>query len=200
MSINVIGVTGPSGAGKSSLCEYAEKNNVKYINADEVYHSMLTPDTECTAALAREFGEGILSTDGSPDRKKLGEIVFSSDDALKRLNGLVLGFVITEIKKIIALYEENGEKNVIVDAPTLIESGFDRECDAVVSVLAPKHSRIERIQKRDSITYESAQTRVNAQKSDEFYIDNSDFILVNEGDRAQFEEQVGQLLDVILKN
>ena len=121
MSINIIGITGPSGAGKSILCTYLAKKNIPVINADEVYHSLLVKGSPCTLALADEFGCEILSDDGTPDRKKLGAIVFSSDEKLKKLNSIVLGFVIDKINELIEKLAAQGEKNVALDAPTLIE-------------------------------------------------------------------------------
>lgn len=200
MSINIIGVTGPSGSGKSSILGYAKENDIPFIDADEVYHSLLTKNSECTNALVGEFGSEILNADGTPDRKRLGELVFSDEEKLSSLNKIVLGFVIRKIEAAIDEYEGNGYKNVIVDAPTLIESGFNKECHAVISVLCPRDTRIERICERDGISYEMASARVDAQPNDEFYIDSSDFILINDRDIESFTAQVTELLDVITKN
>lgn len=192
--INIIGITGPSGAGKSMLCTYLAEKSIPVINADEVYHSLLVKDSPCTAALADEFGEGILAVDGTPDRKKLGAIVFSSDEKLERLNSIVLGFVIDKINKIIRSLAHKGAKTVVLDAPTLIESGFSRECDTVVSVLAPKQERIERIKLRDNITEEAALMRVNAQKSDDFYRENSHYVIMNDSGSDELYNSFDKLL------
>ena len=180
--INIIGITGPSGAGKSLICEYIAKKNIPVIDADAVYHSLLTKDSPCTSALANEFGSKIIAPDGTPDRKKLGAIVFSSEKKLQRLNTIVLHFVIDKIDEMIKELSTKGEKNVVVDAPTLIESGFGARCNYIVSVLAPRNDRIARICARDGITKESAVLRTDAQKSDSFYTDNSHHVLYNDGD------------------
>ena len=196
MSINIIGITGPSGAGKSVLCTYLASKGIPVINADEVYHSLLVKNSPCTLALAKEFGEEILSPEGTPDRKKLGAIVFSSDEKLKRLNSIVLGFVIDKINEIIASLEKEGQRTVVLDAPTLIESGFSKECDSVLSVLSPKQDRLRRIVKRDGISEEAALLRTNAQKSDEFYTENSHHVIINDSGTESlyraFEEIYGK--------
>ena len=198
MSINIIGITGPSGAGKSLLCTYLAEKNIPVINADEVYHSLLVKNSPCTVALACEFGADILSPDGTPDRKKLGAIVFSSDEKLEKLNSIVLGFVIDRINEIIRSFEARGEKNVVLDAPTLIESGFSRECNTVVSVLAPRAERIERIMTRDNISEEAALMRVNAQKSDEFYIENSSCVIMNDSGADELYKSFDKLFAQIV--
>ncbi len=199
MSINVIGITGPSGSGKSVLCTYLEKRNIPMIDADAVYHSLLVAGSDCTNALSTEFGAQILDESGVPDRKKLGAIVFSSAERLEKLNEIVLGFVLVEIRKIIAGFEKDGHKNVLVDAPTLIESGFSKECDTVISVIAPKDVRVERICKRDGITVEKAKQRIDAQPNDDFYKSNSNYLLVNDNRNDEFYSRADDLLSKILK-
>lgn len=200
MAIKIIGVTGPSGAGKSFLSSVLAKNDLPVIDADSVYHSLLTKDSDCTRTLVGEFGTQILNQDGVPNTQKLGAIVFSSEEKLKKLNSLVLGFVIVKIKEIIADLEKQGRLAVIIDAPTLIESGFYRECDVVVSVLCTKEERIERIIERDGISHEKAIMRVSAQKDDDFYKINSNYVLFNNDDTENFEATVNELFDNILSS
>ncbi len=195
--MKIIGITGQSGSGKSSLCVYLEKHGIPCINADEVYHSLLSPDSECTAAIVRGFGEGILASDGSPDRKKLASIVFSDADKLDKLNRITLGFAIDRIKQMLDRLREKGHRFAAVDAPTLIESGFYRECDFVVSVLASPESRICRIMSRDGISEEKARERTAAQKDDSFYTDKSDFIIRNDSDVDTFIADAQKLLENI---
>ena len=199
MPINVIGITGPSGAGKSLFCNFLNKDNVPMIDADKLYHSMLVSGSPCTAAISKEFGDGVLDEDGCPDRKKLSDIVFSSPEKLIRLNTVVLGFVLDEIRSLISEAEQKGYKNILIDAPTLIESGFHRECNYVVSIIAPKEERIKRICLRDGIDLSRARARVEAQKADEFYIENSDFVLVNDSDIKDFEEKAQKVCAEIVK-
>ena len=194
MPIKVIGLTGPSGAGKSSLSRIAIKENISFIDADRVYHSLLTPKSDCTVALVREFGADILDENGAPDTKKLASIVFSSEEKLGTLNSLVLRFVIEKIRLMISELEASGADRVIVDAPTLIESGFHRECDTVISVIAPKDDRISRICLRDAISRDAAKKRVASQHSDEFYITHSDIVIMNDTDENSFIERSRDIL------
>lgn len=192
--MRIIGITGPTGAGKSLLCSELEKNNIPTVDADSVYHSLLVPPSECLDALRREFGDGVFAPDGTLDRKALGKIVFSDRGKLALLNSTVLSIVIAKIREIIADHAAKGGEVIAIDAPTLIESGFSAECDTVISVLAPKELRIARIVERDRITHEEAQRRVNAQKSDDFYIAHSDLLLINDKDAELFLDEVRDIL------
>ena len=195
--MNIIGITGPTGAGKSLLCVELKKANIPCIDADKVYHSLLLPPSECLNALRRAFGDEIFSDDGKLDRAKLGAIVFNSPEKLELLNKTVLGNVLCEIRNIISDYKHKGFSTVAVDAPTLIESGFYKECSTVISVLASKETRLARIMERDSLTEEKAKLRINAQKSDEFYEEYSDIIIKNNGNQKQFKEEIESIIKTI---
>ena len=191
--LRTVGITGPSGSGKSLLCEYIKNVGVPCIDADALYHSMLTPHAPVLQAISDAFGADVLNSDGTLNRPALGACVFGDNEKLERLNATVLPFVIEEIKKRIGELEAQGHSLVAVDAPTLIESGFYRECDMVVSVIAPSEIRIKRIAERDGISTEKAALRVSAQHSDDFYTDASDITLINDADQADFARRALEL-------
>ncbi len=198
--MNIIGVTGPTGAGKSLLCHYLCETGIPCIDADGVYHSMLLPPSECLDALRIAFGDEIFTPDGSLDRTKLGAIVFSSKEKLQLLNDTVLPRVLNTINRIISDYKDQGLTTVALDAPTLIESGFHKECTYVISVLASADTRLKRIIERDELSSEKAELRIKAQRDDEFYIDHSNFILRNDGNPEKFKSDIISLISKLELN
>ena len=192
--MKVIGITGPSGAGKSLLCRFLEEKNIPCIDADAVYHSLLLPPSECLDAVRRAFGDDVFSGE-QLDRSALGAAVFGNKDKLELLNKTVLDYVLVEIRRIISDYARQGFSTVAVDAPTLIESGFDKECTTVISVTAPENARLLRIIERDLIPEEKALMRIRAQKSDEFYREHSDIVIENSGSLEEFQSKIIKLLD-----
>lgn len=192
--MRIIGITGPSGAGKSLLSAVLEKHSIPTIDADGVYHSLLIPPSPCLDALRSAFGNGIFLSDGSLDRSALGAIVFSDEQKLALLNSTVLSLVLERTRQIIRQLEADGYSAVAVDAPTLFESGFDSECDLVVSVLAPLEDRLARITSRDGISKEAAMLRLEAQKDDEFYTSRSDAVLVN---NSTFDALANKLCELL---
>ena len=192
--MKIIGVTGPSGAGKSLFGECAMSFGIEVIDADKVYHSLLVPPSECLDELRKAFGDGIFTPSGELSREALGKIVFSDPEKLSLLNGTVLKVVLEKIRGMISQLQRNGASCVIVDGPTLIESGFHKECDAVISVLASKETRLNRIIARDNISRERAEARIKAQNPDSFYVDASNHIINNDGDREDFFRKAELLL------
>ena len=196
--MKIIGITGPTGAGKSLLSEYFSERAIPVIDADEVYHSLLIPPSPCLDALRAAFGDGIFLEDGSLNRPALSEIVFHDPVELNRLNQTVLNFVLDTIRTMIHAIKSDGALAVAVDAPTLIESGFHRECDVVVSVLAPAEKRLGRIVERDHLSEERARARIDSQPNDDFYRTHSHAVLVNDGDVNRFHREADALLAQLL--
>lgn len=192
--MKIIGITGPTGAGKSLVSEYLARRGLPVIDADEVYHRLLIPPSPCLDALRAAFGDGVFHEDGSLDRPALSEIVFHDKEKLGLLNHTVLDMVLEEIRSRIRVLETMGETVVAVDAPTLIESGFHRECDTVLSVLAPEALRRYRIMERDHLSPERAWERIHGQQPDDFYREHSQHVLINDGDQAALEARVASLL------
>ncbi|MBE6596033.1 MAG: dephospho-CoA kinase [Ruminococcaceae bacterium] len=191
---HIIGITGPSGSGKSLLCKYIEDAGIPCIDADEVYHSMLTPNSQIMNALQNAFGDGILLSDGSLNRVFLSNEVFNDPQKLELLNSTVLPIVIEKIEELISELAPTNSR-VAVDAPTLIESGFHKKCDTVVAVVAPEEVRIARIQARDSISRERAAARIKAQKPSEFYTSAADVVLLNGSGIESFSKSAMALVE-----
>ena len=74
----IIGITGPSGSGKSLFCSMLAERGFTVLDCDKIYHDMISAPGECTAALAREFGNEILNAQGGIDRSALADRVFNS--------------------------------------------------------------------------------------------------------------------------
>ena len=180
--VKVVGLTGPSGAGKSELCHILETRGLPSLNADEVYHSLLYPNSPCVKAIAERFGGKVLDKNGSLDRAALASVVFSADgnEKLEELNRITHAFVIPEMLEKLKEFEKSGVDAVICDVPLLFESDFDQKCDFTVAVLADSSERVKRIVARDKISETAAKNRVSAQKNDEFYTSRADIVIKNE--------------------
>ena len=191
-----IGLTGPSGAGKGMVASLFEGYGVPSIDTDAVYHALLVPPSACLDELVERFGAGILTEDGLLDRKALAAMVFAPghEDDLKDLNRITHRHVLDEARRRLAIYRAEGKTAVLVDAPQLFESGFDAECDYVLAVLAPRDLRLARIMARDGLDESRAIARMDAQKSDDFFREHADAILVNDGRAEDLQAGIRDLL------
>ena len=180
--MRIIGVTGPSGAGKGAVSEYMNiAHGFKVIDADKVYHDIISAPSDCVRELSENFGKDVLNENGGIDRKALSKLVFGEEnkDKLLLLNKIAHRYVTYEINKLLKEYSNDGVEVCIIDAPLLIEAGINDICDYVIAVVADKKLRATRISKRDGIDVEAALLRINSQKPDSFYMDNSDWTIPN---------------------
>ncbi len=175
----LIGLTGPSGSGKSRVAEIFSCFGLPVINADEVYHQLLVPPSPCLEELVERFGNTILTSAGTLNRRELANIVFSDPASLAALNSITHRYVMEEILRRTEQLRREETRAAILDAPQLFEAGANRMCGAVVSVLADKNLRLERILQRDGIDRDAALRRIAAQRSDEFFRSHSDYIIEN---------------------
>ena len=194
-----IGLTGGSGSGKSTAACMFASCGAKIVDADAVYHSLVSAPSACVSELVLVFGEDILSPDGGLDRKKLAKLVFGSTPeakaSLRRLNEITHRYVRLECERLIDSYEQSGEETVVLDVPLLFESGFDRICDVTVAVLAPRPVRLARIMARDGIDEASAAARLASQPNDDFYRERAKFLLINDGGIEELRLQVLAVLE-----
>lgn len=195
--MKILGLTGPSGAGKGAACAIFEAFGIPSIDTDAVYHRLLEEGGSIKDELCATFGQDILDEHGKIDRKKLGAAVFGKENTpslLHTLNTITHKYVMARVHDMMQAIRQNGAIAVLIDAPLLFEAGIEKECDAVIGVLADRETRLCRITKRDHITKKAAQMRIDAQKSDDFYREACQYILENNNDHAALEAQIRRLL------
>lgn len=193
----VIGITGPTGAGKTTALRQLEQMGGYVLDADKVYHNLLASSVELKQALTDRFGVEILDENNQIDRKKLGSLVFQDAVALEELNTISHHHVVAEIAREIEKARSHYPVAAI-DAIGLFESGADQICDTTLAVVAPPEIRVERIMAREGISREYAQSRVSAQKSDEFYTTLCEHVLENNcATSAEFGEKARDIFELI---
>ena len=199
--MKVIGLTGGSGSGKSLVAAALLENGVNTLDTDAVYHRLISENTPCTEEIVGHFGEIVRAAGGGIDRAALRGIVMADgqrETALPLLNSITHKYVLEACRGWLAAQESGGAALAAIDAPQLFESGFDRECDAVIAVIAPKEMRVERILLRDGITQKEAEQRILAQKEDEFFRTHADFVILNDQDKEKVRKEVVQILSALL--
>lgn len=195
--ICVIGLTGQTGAGKSSVSKIIRSQGVSVIDCDVLAREVVANEKGCLADLALEFSILILNMDGTLNRKKLAEIVFGDPKKLERLNALIFPYIRDYLKERVERLEAQGEQLVVLDAPTLFESGIDADCDSVISVIAPEAQRLNRIVVRDHLTDEEARRRILAQHNDAFYTSRSQIVIVNDKDLQELHVKTLELVAML---
>lgn len=188
----VIGLTGPTGAGKSSVWPIARELGFKIVDCDFLARVAVEKESNGLKSLCEVFGNGILLPDGSLNRKALAEIAFSSHEKTELLNETLLPHIVSLVER------EIDADYVLLDAPTLFESGIQNRCDKTVAVLSDDAFRIKRIMRRDNIDADAARLRMSAGKGDEFYLKNADMVFYNNGNLQEFLLKIKDYLESII--
>ena len=185
----IIGITGSSGAGKSTICEILKKEyNVKIINADQIAKRLSNKGTNYMNDIIKSFGNDIVDEKGELKRKKLGQIIYNNPEKRKKLNDCTFKYIKKEIEE--EIKKTKDKVTIIIDAPLLFECGLEELCDKVIGVISKRDLQLERIVIRDNIDYEQAESRLNAQECNEFYIKRCDVIIENNNNIEDIEKKI----------
>ena len=201
--MKIIGLCGGSGCGKGMVSSLFLKLGIPSIDTDLVYKEITSFRSSCIEALIEAFGESIANEDGSLNREVMRSKVFfdqNKESNIKLLNRITHKFILDETRKRIDQYEAKGKNAVIVDAPLLFESEFDKLCDVTVAVIADEDKRIDRIMSRDGISYDHAKNRINSQLSTSELIKKVDLVIENNGDINELSSKVTKIYDYIKEN
>ncbi len=192
--MKIIGLTGGSGAGKGVVAQIMCGRGAGLVDADAIYRRLCATDKEMLSELDGEFC-GVLTDSGTLDRPKLAATVFSDAGKLCRLNEITFPYIRRAAQEEIRLQESC--PIVLLDAPTLFETGADSMCSDTVGVLADLEIRASRIMSRDNLSFEAAHARLAAQPADSFYIRRCGHILVNNGDIAALRRETDCLYKIL---
>lgn len=178
-----VAITGPSGSGKSTLLELLGSKGYPIIDCDKIAHQLQSPGEKCYRDLVEAFGEEILRSDGSINRKLLAAKAFSSKENTVKLNSITHHYILDRVYFLCEQYEKEGNECVFIEGGALFESGLDKKCNKIVLLTSSYESLIERICDRDSIGRDAAERRLKSQIDLDFLTRNSHLILFNNSER-----------------
>src|SRR5215469_10667919 len=194
-----IGVTGGIGSGKSTVTKFLEALGAPTIDADKVGHAIYAPDGPAYSDMIAAFGRGILASDGTIDRRKLGPIVFADAGALKRLNSIVHPKMFARMGEMIKHLRAGGERNpIVVEAAILIEANWQALFDEIWLVVTSKERVVERIERDRGLKPEQTEARIRAQLPDEERQKHSTLVITNNGTLDELRETVTHLWQAAL--
>jgi dephospho-CoA kinase len=189
----IAGLTGGIACGKSTVAGLFESLGTIIIDADQVAREVVMPGEPGLDAIIGEFGHRVLQADGTLDRKGLGTIVFSDEDARLKLNGLLHPLIRDrmEQKKNQAL--QKNPPLLLLDIPLLLESKNQHPVEAIIVVYVPEPVQLARLMNRDNISANDAMNRIKAQLPIEEKAKLADYVIDNSGTIEETRTQVESL-------
>lgn len=183
----IVGLTGGIGSGKTAASNHFKSLGVSIVDADEVSRQVVEPGTPALAKISEHFGEKILNTDGSLNRRALRSIVFENPVEKKWLESLLHPLIAQETFR--QLQTSQSPYTLFV-SPLLIEIGQDKMTHRILVIDAPESAQVARTVVRDNSDEESVKAIINTQSSRAQRLAKADDIILNDGDLAHLEKQV----------
>ena len=190
----IIGITGGIASGKSTVTEFLRQKGFQVVDADAVVHQLQKPGGRLYQVLVEHFGEKILFENGELNRPLLASLIFSNPEEQewsKRTQGEIIREELAALRNLFA----QTEALFFMDIPLLFEQNYASWFDETWLVYVNRDVQLERLMKRDQISKEAAESRLNSQWPLERKISLDSHSLDNNGNREQLIAQVVQLLE-----
>ena len=167
----IVGLTGGIASGKSAIATLFKRLGVNIVDADQVARDVVQKGTALLEKIRLTFGDEVILSDGSLNRKRLREIVFAqgAQDKLKTLNELMRNDIQSTIKKRI---DEALGRYVIVMVPLLFEHHLENTVDRILVVDVDETLQKKRLCQRDNIDLELAENMIKNQVSRAFRLEH----------------------------
>ena len=198
--MKTLAITGSSGSGKTTISKlFLRMEGTCILNADEIAREMVENDSKYVDEIALYFGSYILENSKKINRNKLSNIIENDNFARKNLNQITMKYFMPRLDKFIN--DNSDKKIVIIDVPILFENGLENYFDKILCVISEREEQINRIRNRDNIDESKANSRLNMQLENEFYINNSNYVIYNYGKSIdELYKEVFKIYFDIIKN
>ena len=190
----IIGITGSIASGKSTVTNFLRHKGFEVVDADALVHQLQKPGGRLYQILVEHFGEKILLENGELNRPILASLIFSNPEEQewsKRTQGEIIREELAALRNQLA----QTEALFFMDIPLLFEQDYASWFDETWLVYVNRDVQLERLMKRDQISKEAAESRLNSQWPLERKISLASHSLDNNGNQEQLIAQVVQLLD-----
>ncbi|CAM2818003.1 dephospho-CoA kinase [Hathewaya histolytica] len=158
-----IGLTGGIGSGKTTISSYLLKKEIPIIDADKISREIYDIYPQLKDEIKLAFGERFFDKDNNLKRRDLGNFIFKFKKRRNKLERIVIPYIKREIFKRFKEEELKGKDICILDAPTLIENNLHKKMDMNILVYVDLKIQINRVMKRDKLTYKETLERINSQ-------------------------------------
>ncbi|MCT0485767.1 dephospho-CoA kinase [Weissella paramesenteroides] len=195
-----LGLTGGIATGKTTISNYLKTKGIPVLDADEYARKVVEPGTPGLTDIVNTFGKQVLQSDGSLNRKLLGQIIFNDMTARQKLNGIthprIQQMMTDELQKL----AKDKTPLVNLDIPLLLENHNIAGADAIMVVTVPESIQLNRLMQRNNLTKEEAQRRIDAQMPLSEKEKLADFIVDNSGTIANTLTQVDKVIQNITES
>ena len=188
-----IAITGGAGSGKSTVARMFQELGAKVLDADAAARDAVAVGTPAWQELRRLYGAEYFNPDGSLNRAKVAQLVFTDPEARQRLNDIVHPQVARELQARLKDLEGQGAALALVEVPLLYEAGLSGAYDRVIVVYVDPEDQVRRLKERDGRGAEEIEGILQAQWPLNDKAARADFVVDNRGPLRETRRQVQKI-------
>jgi dephospho-CoA kinase len=178
-----IGLTGGIGSGKSTVSGFLARRGAAIIDADAISRSLTAPGGRAMGAIARNFGDEMLSPNGAMDRQAMRQRIFLDPQAKRQLELIIHPLVSQITAEQAQAAVQSGQHVLVFDVPLLVESGerWRKQVDRVIVVDCDTETQTQRVMARSGLPMEEVERIMAQQASRSQRLACADTVLFNQG-------------------
>lgn len=186
-----IGLTGGIGSGKSTIANLFNRlYNISVIDADIIARQLVEPGQPALDLIQQTFGKAILNNNGSLNRDKLRDCIFSNTDKKKQLEDILHPLIYNQMQ---SEFEKQTSAYSILCIPLIMETHMTSFVDRLLIIDCPVEIQIERVKRRDQLSRQRISSIIDSQVSREYRLSRADDIIDNSNSNTELAEQVKNL-------
>ena len=195
----LVGLTGGIAPGKSTVSALLRQFGCEIIDADLLAREVVEPGQPAWTTIVAEFGQDVLTGDGTLDRKKLGAIVFADPERRRRLEAITHPAIRERFQARLDELAEKGFTGIVIfDAAVMIESGNYKNMDRLVVVVTDEPTQMARLRGRDGTDDAEGRRKIASQMPLSEKAKLADYVIDNSGDRHATAEQVRRVFAALM--
>ncbi|MDN3609049.1 dephospho-CoA kinase [Vibrio ostreicida] len=187
----VVGLTGGIASGKTTIANLFNFHfGIDVIDADIIARQVVEPDTEGLNAITKRFGQSILYQDGTLNRAKLRDVIFSSEQEKDWINRLLHPIIREKMR---AEVDQTSSPYAMLVIPLMVENNLQSLADRVLVVDVDPQVQISRTTKRDGVPVEQVLSTLKAQASQSERLAIADDVINNNAKNEELLPQITEL-------
>ena len=193
-SKRLIGLTGGIATGKTTVSNYlAQKYHLPILDADIYAREAVAPGSSILENIFQRYGDRVKLTDNSLDRTALGEIIFNDPQQKQWLENQIHPFVRDRFNRELQRIKNS---TVVLSIPLLFEAELTNIVTEIWVVSCDRELQITRLQQRNGLTLEQAETRINNQLPLFQKIASADVVINNNSSLKNLYTQIDRAIEL----
>ncbi|MHB1575178.1 MAG: dephospho-CoA kinase [Candidatus Dormibacteria bacterium] len=189
----VVALTGGVATGKSTVAEMLQRLGAHIVDADQLAREAVAPGSDGLGAVVARFGPGMLTEEGTLDRRRMADLVFQHPHERAALEAIVHPIVARLSREAIRAASDSGARLIVYDIPLLFETGRAGDFTTIILAYLRPELQLRRLMERSGLSQAEARARIAAQMPIDDKCALATWVVDNSGTLEQTRVQVFDL-------